>query len=157
MPLSLLWPQLFISFEGIALKVLYYDYIYILKKKASVSILNSKWKFNMCVGIFRLKVKLSWPRTLKEIFFTLKDQKMGRKFGISINKIQSIRKNKNLSWTDLHIHSAGKPKLHDHSIRNSSVSWLLFWATVWSSYQPPRKLWKRGFRKLVQKSDLGSL
>ena len=42
----------------------------------------------MCVSIFRIKMKLSWPRTSKDTtFFTLKDQKMGRKFGINVDKI----------------------------------------------------------------------
>lgn len=42
----------------------------------------------MCVGIFRIRMKLSWSKILRErTLFALKDQKMDRKFGISVNKI----------------------------------------------------------------------
>lgn len=52
----------------------------------------------MCVSIFWIKMKLFWPRTLKETFFILKDQKMGRKFAINVNSL--IHKEKQIPKLD---------------------------------------------------------
>ena len=49
--------------------------------------LRSHMPWGAAIKKGKKKVKLSWLRTLKETFFTPKDKKMGRIFGINVNNI----------------------------------------------------------------------